>query len=87
MVAEKRIQTQSKRWRQIMNWVLILAISSTNYTVYENFKTEEQCMNKLQSVESALKQVDSDMFVVCRKSRPRDYFAKSNIIVEKHIFR
>lgn len=70
-----------------MNWVLILAVSASNYTVYEKFQSEEMCMNKLEVVSAALKQVDSDMFVVCRRSKPRDYFAKSNIVVTKTVIR
>lgn len=70
-----------------MKWVLILAVSASNYTVYEKFETEEMCASKLEVISAALKQVDSNMFVTCRMSKPRDYLAKTNIVVTKTVIR
>lgn len=70
-----------------MKWVLIIWIgSSSNYTVYDTFKTMEECAIKQETIFKALKQADSKMQLTCREYKPSDKTSKSNIVVNKYVF-
>lgn len=69
-----------------MKWALVIwALSSDNFTVYERFPSVDQCLEKRESVMKALSQVDSKMKVTCRPIQPGGQKARSQIVVEKHI--
>ena len=70
-----------------MNWVLIIWLGTpSNYTVYDTFKTMEECAAKQETVYKALKQAESKMNVTCREYRPSDKMSKSNVVVNKYVF-
>jgi hypothetical protein len=70
-----------------MNWVLIIWLgTSSNYTVYQEFKTVEQCIEKQTMVQKALQQADSKMNVTCRKASMMDKKQKGDIIVQRYVF-
>lgn len=51
-----------------MNWVLVIwLVVPSNYTVYEQFNTLQECHNKRETVYKALKQADSEMKLSCRR--------------------
>ena len=55
------------------SWVLIIWLASpSNFTVYEKFKSEEDCLNKMSTVQNALQQASSKMQVSCRNQKPGD---------------
>jgi hypothetical protein len=71
-----------------MNWVLVIWLaSSNNYTIYEKFETEQQCLEKQQTVIRALKQTDSKMKTECRTRKPGDVFRKGEVTVTRYILR
>jgi hypothetical protein len=71
-----------------MNWVLVVWLaSSNNYTIYEKFPTQEDCVEKQATVIKALKQADSKMKTECRMRKPGDVFNKSDIVVTRYILR
>lgn len=70
-----------------MEWVLIIWLETpSNYTVYQEFKTIEQCIDKQTMVQKALKQADSKMNVACRKSIMTDKKQSGDIIVHRYVF-
>ena len=70
-----------------MDWVLIIWLGTTsNFSVYQEFKTMEQCLDKQFSVQKALKQADSKMNVSCRKIKPGEPKSSSNITVQRYVF-
>jgi hypothetical protein len=70
-----------------LNWILIIWLGTTsNYTVYQEFKTMEQCMEKQFSVQKALQQAESKMNVTCRKMKPGEPKSNSNITVQRYVF-
>lgn len=70
-----------------MEWVLIIWLGTpSNYTVYQEFKTVEQCVEKQTSVQKALQQAESKMNVTCRKSTMMDKKQKGDIIVQRYVF-
>jgi hypothetical protein len=51
-----------------MNWFLaIWLITPSNYAVYSEFKTLQQCQEKKMQIEKALLQAESKMKVDCRE--------------------
>jgi Mlc titration factor MtfA (ptsG expression regulator) len=71
-----------------MTWALILVLAyPDNYTIYEKFQTQEQCVQKQETVAAALKQANSKMMLECRTVRPRDHFTNSNLVVNRYVFR
>jgi len=71
-----------------MNWVLVIWLaSSNNFTIYEKFETEQQCLEKQQTVIRALKQTDSKMKTECRTRKPGDVFRKGEVTVTRYILR
>ena len=70
-----------------MKWVLIIWLGTpSNYTVYDTFKTMEECAAKQETIFKALKQADSKMQLTCREFRLSDKKNVSNIVVEKYVF-
>jgi hypothetical protein len=70
-----------------MKWVLIIWLGTpSNYTVYQEFKTVEECSAKQETIYKALKQANSKMNLTCRELRPSDKFNKSNIMVQRYVF-
>ena len=70
-----------------MDWVLIIWLGTTsNFSVYQEFKTMEQCLDKQFSVQKALKQADSKMNVSCRKIKPGEPKPSGNITVQRYVF-
>lgn len=70
-----------------MNWVLVIWLGTpSNYTVYQEFKTIEQCIEKQTMVQKALQQADSKMNVTCRKASMTDKKQKGDIIVQRYVF-
>jgi predicted aconitase len=70
-----------------MKWVLIIWLGTpSNYTVYDTFKTMEECATKQETIFKALKQADSKMNLTCREYRPSDKKNQSNIVVNRHVF-
>ena len=70
------------------SWVLIIWLaSSSNFTVYQKFKSEEDCLDKMATVQGALKQADSKMQVACRNQKPGDVFKKNEIAIAKYTLR
>jgi hypothetical protein len=71
-----------------MTWALILVLAyPNNYTVYEKFQTQQQCIQKQETVAAALKQANSKMALECRTLRPRDHFTKTDLVVNRYVFR
>ena len=71
-----------------MNWVLIIWLGTpSNYTVYEEFKTMKECAAKQETIYKALKQAESKMQLTCRESRLSDKTNKSNLVVDRYVFR
>jgi hypothetical protein len=69
-----------------MEWVLIIWLNSPkNFTVYEQFKTIEQCSAKQEIVQRAFKQADSKMNLECRKRKIGDITNKSNVMVKRYV--
>ena len=51
-----------------MKWALVIWLSiPDNYTIYDQFKTLSECLDKQQQVSRALKQANSEMMVNCRE--------------------
>ena len=70
-----------------MNWVLIIWLGTpSNYTVYEEFKTMQECAAKQETIYKALKQAESKMQLTCRESRLSDKTNKSNLVVDRYVF-
>ena len=70
-----------------MDWALFIWLGTTsNFAVYQEFKTFEQCLDKQFLVQRALKQADSKMNVNCRKLKPGEPKPNSNITVQKYVF-
>lgn len=71
-----------------MKWVLIIWLASPdNYTIYERFNTEKECIEKRETVTKALRQAESKMQLLCRELKPRDHFTKSDIVVNRYVLR
>lgn len=70
-----------------MNWVLIIWLGTpSNYTVYQEFKTIEQCIEKQTTVQKALQQAESKMNVTCRKASMMDKKQSGDIVVHRYVF-
>ena len=70
------------------SWVLIIWLASpSNFTVYEKFKSEEDCLNKMSTVQNALQQASSKMQVSCRNQKAGDVFKKNEIAIAKYTLR
>ena len=70
-----------------MDWVLIIWLGTTsNFAVYQEFKTMEQCLDKQFLVQKALKQADSKMNVTCRRIKPGESKPSGNITVQRYVF-
>jgi len=71
-----------------MKWVLVIWLTTSNdYSVYEKFRSEEECLSKQKTVSAALQQADSKMQVECRTRRPGDVFKKNDIVVTRLVLR
>ena len=71
-----------------MNWVLVIWLaSSNNFTVYEKFATQEECLSKQAIVTRALNGVESKMKTECRTRKPGDVFRKGEVTVTRYILR
>ena len=71
-----------------MKWVLIIwLVTPDNYTIYQKFNTENECIEKKELVSRALRQADSKMQLICRQVKPRDHFAKSDIVINRYVIR
>jgi len=70
-----------------LNWILIIWLGTpSNYTVYQEFKTIEQCIEKQTMVQKALKQAESKMDVACRKASTMDKKQSGDIVVHRYVF-
>lgn len=71
-----------------MNWVLVIWLaSSSEYTVFQKFNTLEDCLDKQQTVVSALSQAESRMKTECRKRKPGDVFKSNDVVVSRYVLR
>lgn len=71
-----------------MKWVLIIWLgSSNNFTVFDKFINEKDCIEKQVTLNKALNQASSKMQTECRLSKPGDAFKKSNIVVTRYVLR
>ena len=71
-----------------MNYVLVIWLaSSSQFTVFQKFDTLDACLEKQQTVVSALKQADSKMQTECRKRRPGDVFKSNDMVVSRYVLR
>jgi hypothetical protein len=71
-----------------MNWVLVIWLASpNNFTIYEKFQSEEMCVNKMATVQTALVQSGSKMKLDCRNRRPGDAFKKNEIVITRYTLR
>ena len=48
---------------------------------------QNECIEKKELVSRALRQADSKMQLICRQVKPRDHFAKSDIVINRYVIR
>lgn len=71
-----------------MNFALVIWLASASqYTVYEKFPTMEACLEKQQTVVSALKQAGSKMQTECRNRKTGDVFKSKDVVVSRYVLR
>ena len=71
-----------------MKWVLVVWLASSgDYSIYEKFRSEEDCLNKQKTVTAALSQANSKLKTECRPRRPGDVFKKNEVVVTRLVLR
>jgi hypothetical protein len=71
-----------------LKWVLVIWLaSSSDYTIYEKFRSEEECLSKQKTVTAALAQAESKMKIECRTRKPGDVFKQNGIVVNRYVLR
>lgn len=69
-----------------MGWILVVWLNTpTNFTIYEQFQSQEQCLAKYETVQKALTQANSKMGLECRKRKIGDRTNKSDIVVKRYV--
>jgi hypothetical protein len=72
-----------------MNWVLVIWMASASqYTVYDRFQSEEQCLDKHSTVSKALYQAGSKASVECRQRKPGESTTRrGDVVVSRYVLR